>query len=129
LKIDSSFFKRLGFFLFGLAVGIYLLGRFYDKKNATFEYGPNARTLKSIRNKPHFVYTEEVKRMMEAQNIDTTAVQSLLFYGKIVFTKDNRGKAPCHTYNIEPTDKTAPIRINVERCDSIATVIKLEVKS
>lgn len=129
MKIDSLFFKRLGFFLFGLAVGIYLLGRFYDKKNATFEYGPNARTLKSIRNKPHFVYDEEVKKIMEAQNIDTIAVQSLLYYGKIKFTKENRGKAPCHTYKIEPSKKTAPISINVKRCDSVATVVNLEVKS
>ena len=129
MKITSSFFKRLGFFLFGLAVGIYLLGRFYDKKNATFEYGPNARTLKSIRNKPHFVYVDEVKRIMKLQNIDTTAIQSLLYYGKIKFTKENRGKAPCHTYIIEPTKKTAPISINVQRCDSIATVLKLEIKN
>lgn len=127
MKLDSSFFKRLGFFLFGLAVGVYLLGRFYDKKNATFDYGPNARTLKSIRNKPHFVYAEEVERLMQQQNIDTTAVLSLLYYGKIKFTKKNRGKAPCHTYLIEPTTKTAPISISVQRCDSVATVVKMEV--
>lgn len=128
MKLDSSFFKRLGFFLFGLAVGIYLLGRIYEKKNATFEYGPNARTLKSIRNKPHFVYAEEVERLMQQQNIDTIAVQSLLYYGKIKFTKENRGKAPCHTYLIEPTKKTANISISVERCDSIATVKSLEAR-
>jgi len=129
LKLNASFFKRLGFFLFGLAIGVYLLGRFYDNKNATFEYGPNARTLKSIRNKPHFVYSEEVSKIMQQQNIDTTAVQSLLYYGNIKFSKENRGKAPCHTYLIEPTKKTADISISVERCDSVATVMKLEVRS
>ncbi len=129
LKLNASFFKRLGFFLIGLALGIYFLGKIYEKKNATFEYGPNARTLKSIRNKPYFLYAEEVERIMEMNKIDTTAVNSLLYYGKIKFTKENRGKAPCHTYMIEPTDKTAPISISVQRCDSVATVVKLEVKS
>lgn len=123
------FFKRLGFFLFGLALGVYLLGKFYDKKNATFEYGPNARTLKSIRNKPHFIYSAEVKQIMQQQDIDTTAVQSLLYYGNVDFNKDNRGKAPCHTYKIKPTEKTAPISITVKRCDSVATVVKLEIRS
>lgn len=129
MKLNTSFFKRLGFFLIGLAIGIYLLGRFYDKKNATFEYGPNARTLKSIRNKPHFVYTKEVREIMNQQDIDSTAVQSLLYFGNIKFTKDNRGKAPCHTYLIEPTAKTANISISVERCDSVATVVKLKVQN
>ena len=123
------FFKRFGFFLFGLALGIYLLGRFYDKKNASFDYGPNERTLKSIRNRPHFVYSQSVKEIMQRKNIDTTAVQSLLYYGNVKFTKDNRGKKSCHTYLIEPTSKTANISISIKRCDSVATVLKLEVNN
>ncbi len=128
-KFDASFFKRLGYYLFGIAIGIFLLGKIYDKKNASFDYGPNARTLKSIRNKPHFEYTLAVKEIMQQQNIDTTAVQSLLYYGKVKFNKTNRGKAPCHTYLIEPTEKTANISISVKRCDSVATVIKLEINN
>ena len=126
-KFNASFFKRLGYFLFGLSLGVFLLGRFYDKKNASFDYGPNARTLKSIRNKPHFVYSTEVKEIMTQHNIDTSAVKSLLFFGDIKFNKSNRGKAPCHTYLIEPTNKTATISITVKRCDSVATVTELEV--
>ncbi len=126
-KFDASFFKRLGFFLFGLALGTFLLGRFYDKKNASFDYGPNARTLKSIRNKQFFVYSDEVKEIMKLHNIDTTAVKNLLFFGDVKFNKRNRGKAPCHTYLIEPTKKTAAISISVKRCDSVATVLDLKV--
>ncbi len=128
-KFDTGFFKRLGFFLFGLALGIFLLGRFYDKKNASFEYGPNARTLKSIRNKPYFEYTNEVKEIMKRNSIDTTAINSLLYYGDVKFNKNNRGKAPCHTYLIEPTKKSASISITVKRCDSVATVLDLIIRN
>jgi len=121
-KFDAGFFKRLGFYLLGLGLGIFLLGRFYDKKNASFDYLPNARTLKSIRAKK-IVYEESVKSIMKEHHIDTTAVMSLLYYGDVKFTTANRGKAPCHTYLIEPTRKTAKISIWVKRCDSIATVI------
>ena len=127
-KFDIHFFKRLGFYLLGAGMGIYFLGRIYDKKNSSFDYFPNARTLKSIRNKPYFKYAASVKEIMEQNNIDTTAVKTLIYYGDVNF-KDHkkRGKAPCHTYLIEPTKKTANISIRVKRCDSVATVVGLEI--
>lgn len=128
-KFDIHFFKRLGFFLLGLGLGIFLLGRFLDKKKASFDYLPNARTLKSIRSKPYFKYNSSVKEIMKQHNIDTIAVKSLIYYGEVHFTKENRGKKPCHTYLIEPTKKTANISIRVKRCDSVATVVGLEIKS
>ncbi len=126
-KFDIHFFKRLGYYLLGAGIGVYFLGRIYDKKNASFDYGPNARTLKSIRSKPYFKYDAAVKELMKLKNIDTTAVKSLIYYGDVKFTKENRGKAPCHTYLIEPTKKTANISIRVKRCDSVATVVGLEI--
>jgi hypothetical protein len=128
LKFDIHFYKRFGFFLLGLGIGIFLLGKFLDKKNASFDYLPNARTLKSIREKAYFTYDAPVLEKMKQKGIDTTAIKSLLYYGDVSFTKENRGKAPCHTYLILPTKKTAQISILVKRCDSTAKVIRLEIK-
>ena len=125
-KFDIHFFKRLGFYLIGVGIGIYFLGKIYDKKGATFDYGPNARTLKSIRSKPYFNYDANVKSLMKQNQIDSTAINSLIMYGDVQFTKENRRKGPCHTYLIKPTSKTANISIRVERCDSVATVVGLE---
>jgi len=128
IKLPADFFKRLGFFLIGLTIGLFALNYFMSKKKSSFDYLPNARTLKSIRNKPYFEYSDVVKEIMLQQQIDTTAINSLLYYGDVQFNKSNRGKAPCHTYLIEPTKKTAKISITVKRCDSVATVTKLEVR-
>jgi len=128
IKLPVDFFKRLGYFLVGLTIGLFVLNYFMSKKSANFDYLPNARTLKSIRNKAHFEYTPEVADLMQQHQIDSVAIQSMLYYGKIKFNKSNRGKAPCHTYLIEPTKKSAPISITIKRCDSVATLIKLEVK-
>ena len=128
IKLPEDFFKRLGYFLIGLTIGLFALNFFMSKKNSSFDYFPNARTLKSIRNKPYLEYTPEVVDLLKQHNLDSTAIQSMLFYGDIKFNKSNRGKAPCHTYLIEPTKKSANISITVKRCDSVATVLKLEVR-
>jgi hypothetical protein len=128
ITFPENFYKRLGFFLIGLTIGIFALNYFMSKKNTSFDYLPNARTLKSIRNKPYLVYSDKVKDLMQKNAIDSTAINSLLYYGDVVFNKSNRGKAPCHTYLIEPTKRSAPISITVKRCDSIATILDLVLK-
>ena len=121
------FLKRLGFFLIGLTLGIGLLNFFFSKKNVEFDYLPNARTLKSIRNKPHLVFSPEIIDYMSMNHIDSTHVMSLLYYGDVNFEKSELKNEPCKTYLIEPTKNSAHFSILVERCDSIAT-IKLIIK-
>ncbi len=125
MQLPENFFKRLGYYLIGLTIGIFAVNYFMSKKKTSFDYLPNARTLKSIRNKPHLLYSDAVKDMMQKNHIDTTAVTSLLYYGKVIFNKSNRGKAPCHTYLIAPTKKSAAISITVKRCDSVATILDM----
>jgi hypothetical protein len=120
-----SFIKRLSFFLFGLALGIIVLNFFFSKKNIQFDYLPNARTLKSIRNKPHFEYSKDVLTFMSQNKIDSTQIQSLLYYGNVNFKKSELKTEPCKTYFIEPTSKSAPYTILIERCDSVSTVQKI----
>ena len=117
-----SFLNRFSYFLLGLAIGIFLLNFFLSKKNVQFDYLPNARTLKSIRNKPHIDYSSEVIAFMVAHKIDSTDVQSLLLYGDVNFKKSSLKTKPCVTYLIEPTKKSAPFSILIERCDSTAIV-------
>lgn len=128
IKLPENFFKRLGYYLIGVTIGIFAMNYFISKKKTSFDYLPNARTLKSIRNKPYLIYSDKVKALMYKNQLDSTAINSLLYYGSVSFTKENRGKAPCHTYLIEPTQKTAPISITVKRCDSVSTVVDLVVK-
>jgi hypothetical protein len=128
IKLPTGFLKRLGYFLIGLTIGLFALNFFMSKKKSSFDYLPNARTLKSIRNKPYLVYAPQVLEALKQHSLDSTAIRSMLYYGDVKFNRSNRGKSPCHTYLIEPTEKTANISITVKRCDSIATVTKLEMR-
>ncbi len=126
LYYNPDFIRRLGFFLLGTTIGVFLLNKFLSKKNASFDYFGDARVLKSIRIKPHFEYSDKVKAIMQENSIDTTAVKTLLFDGDVILNESNRGKQECNTYLIEPTEKTAPFSIRVMRCDSVATVVDLK---
>ncbi len=122
----QSFFYRLAYFLIGLIIGIFILQRIYKAKNAQFQYGPNNRTLVSIKNRPHFEYDTQAISFMKTHSLDSTFVMNILTYGKVDFTKENRGKAPCHTYRILPTEQTKPYQIMVKRCDSVATLLDVK---
>jgi hypothetical protein len=126
IKHKRAFVRRLGFYLIGFVIGLFLLGKFYDNKNASFDYFGNARTLKSIRNKPHLIYSDYAKESMNKYGIDTAAVNTLLHNGNVEFNASNRGYDPCKTYLIISTELTAPLRIKVERCDSTATILEVE---
>ena len=98
------FLKRLGFYLFGLAIGIVFLAMFLKKKSAEtgvyFCYLPNCRTLKDIRSKP-FYYSDEVKEQMNSKAIDTTAIRDFFVDGDIDFGNSDTKSSPCKTYLIE----------------------------
>ncbi len=117
-----SFSKRLGYFSFGLIIGIFLVRFFYQKKNIEFDYLPNDRTLKSIRNKPYLQYTETALKEMKLLKIDSADIQTILLYGKVNFKKSDTKSNPCKTYTIEPTQKTKSFSITVERCDSVSNI-------
>jgi len=124
----SAFLRRFSFFLLGLALGMMLLNFFFSKKNIEFDYLPNARTLKSIRTKPHIVFAPEVKMYMQTHRIDSVQVMSLLYYGDVDFQKSTLKEVTCPTYFIEPTSQSAPLQMWVERCDSVSTVKEIKLQ-
>ena len=47
-----KFTQRLGYYLGGFAIGLVILMFFLNGKDASCDYGPNARTVKNISSKP-----------------------------------------------------------------------------
>lgn len=123
--MKNGFFRRLSFFLLGLAIGMFILNYFLQRKNVQFDYLPNARTLKSIRNMKKISISTDAQQYMSIHNIDTLQINELLLAGKVNFSRSQTHTAPCKTYLIEPTPHTKPIEITVKRCDSIAIVEKI----
>ena len=101
---DASFFKRLGFYLFGLSIGIIFLAFFFKKKTeetgTSFCYLPNCRTLKDMRSKP-ISYSEEIKALIASQELDSTDITKFFIEGDVDFGKSDTKSVPCKTYFIE----------------------------
>ena len=98
-----SFLKRLGFFLFGLSIGIVFLVFFFKNKaketGTEFCYLPNCRVLKDLRSKS-YSYSEEVTRMLDAGEIDSLGVKE----------NSDTKSTPCKTYLIENETESGAIK-------------------
>ncbi len=120
-----GFLKRLGFFLFGLAVGLVFLAIFLKKKSdetgVEFCYFPNCRTLKDIRSKP-LSYSDEVREMFENSELDTLDIKNLLTEGTVDFGKSDTKTKDCKTYFIEGGVKGEERILKVKNCTEKAVV-------
>jgi hypothetical protein len=117
--------KRIGYFLIGVSiscVGVYF---FWKKKNATFDYGMDSRTLKTIRIREK-VYSTEALNVLIKNNLDSLTVNAILKNADVDFS--NARLKPCPEYLINGKDSLKNIQLYVKRCDSIATIEKIIIK-
>ena len=114
-----AFIKRLGFYLFGLSIGLVFLAMFLKKKSAEtgvyFCYLPNCRTLKDIRSKP-FYYSDDVKQLMASKVIDSSQIKELFTDGHIDFGKSDTKSNPCKTYLIEGFLNEEEVHVSLKNC-------------
>jgi Domain of unknown function (DUF4258) len=98
-----KFSHRLAYYLLGLMIGGIFL-KFVlthtSGKGLEFDYLPNARVLKNIRNKP-FDFSEVAVLKMNQQGIDTTDLKTVLTNGDVDFDKSNLPEAGGKLYEIE----------------------------
>jgi len=118
--------KRIFYYLVGLSLGSIAVYFFWQKKNASFDYGMDARTLKTIRIRER-LFSEEVKLSMQQHRIDTTMISTILYLGDVNFNKSNQWKKPCGEYYITGSDALENIHLLVKRCDSTATIEKIMI--
>ena len=113
--------KRIGYYLVGLSLGSVAVYFFWQQKNASFDYGMDARTLKTIRIKER-IFTEEAKQAMQKFKIDTLNIATILYTGDVDFGRGNPRKKPCAEYYITGKRELKNISLLVKRCDSTATI-------
>ena len=116
--------KRIGYYLVGVAissVGVYF---FWQKKKATFDYGMDSRTLKTIRIKKR-VFSDDAKQVMLNANIDSTKISTILTTGDVNFGKSKPRQKPCAEYYITGNNELKNVSLYISRCDSIATIEKI----
>ncbi len=119
--------KRIGYYLVGVAissVGVYF---FWQKKNATFDYGMDARTLKTIRIKKRF-FSDDANKTMLNSDIDTLKISTILQNGDVDFSSSKPRQKPCAEYYITGKKELENVSLYVSRCDSTSTIEKIIIK-
>jgi len=118
--------KRIFYYLIGLSLGSIAVYFFWQKKNASFDYGMDARTLKTIRIRKR-LFSEEAKASMQQYQIDTAKISTILYLGDVDFGKGNPRQKPCAEYYITGKAALKKVSLLIKRCDSTSTIEKVIV--
>lgn len=114
--------NRFIYFFFGLTLGVIAVIFLAQKKNIQFPYGPDARTLKSIRVKKYRYFSDQAQKEIDKNGIDSIQLAYLLNNSDVDFSKsDTDAKKTCKTYRINGELKDMEVSMSVKRCDSSAT--------
>ena len=119
--------KRIFYYLVGLSLGSIAVYFFWQKKNATFDYGMDSRTLKTIRIKKRLFY-DNAKIIMQKFDIDTLKISTILKNGDVDFGKGKPRQTPCAEYYVTGNNELDNISLLIKRCDSSATIKKIIVE-
>lgn len=112
--------QRTGYYMGGFAVGLVLLA-FFIKGSGTeipsCDYMPNARVLKTIRNRG-FEITPQLQELMTKTAVDTIQLNRLFREGSVDFDKSDQQVKPCGTYYIMSSENEKnPIHAEVSICE------------
>lgn len=116
-----KFINRLGYYLGGFAIGLIILAFILSGKNASCDYGPNARTVKNIISKP-LEYSSSAEQYIAKVGLDSTTVTNLIKYGDVNFNRSVINEESCNTYYIESIYKDQDVKITVLNCDDKAII-------
>ncbi len=97
---------------------------FLNGKDASCDYGPNARTIKNISSKP-FTYSTDAASFINHQALDSSTVVNLVKYGSVDFSKSKTKLDSCKIYHIDNSYKAQEIELTIKNCDTLATVLKI----
>lgn len=120
-----KFIHRLGYYLGGFSIGLILLMFFLNGKDASCDYGPNARTIKNISSKP-ISYSDKASVFITEQNLDSTTIVNLVKFGSVDFSESKSKIDSCRVYLIENSYKEREIELKIKNCDSIATLLQID---
>ena len=118
---------RIGYFSVGLFFGIMLLMFFLGGKKTSCDYSPEARVLKNIRI-PERKFSAEAFNYFEANKLDTALVSKSLEDGDVDFGRSNTDAKPCNIYLVTNELNSAILELQIENCDSTATIQKAILK-
>lgn len=131
--ITMNLLYRFGFYFIGLSLGIVAVVYINQQKNVSFDYLPNARTLKQIRLKEKLSYSSQAKAFCKKENLNASDINYVLHEGDVEFSKSHPQNKPCPDYWIEASiQKKVKNQIVandyvfiIKRCENEATITKI----
>lgn len=119
---------RLVYFSGGFLIGIALLFFILSGKKTSCAYGPESRTLKNIRQKER-AFSDSTLNILRENKMDTTAVSILLEDGDVLFSESSTKLDSCKRYVIEGKISEKRLKITIENCEKLATVLDAQVNN
>lgn len=116
--------KRFGYYAIGLAFGLLVVFFIWKGKNVSFDYGMDARTLKTIRVRER-IFSKDAQEVLMTTKIDTATITAILKNGDVNFSKSKTHLKPCNEYFITGKDSLKNIDLYIIRCKSKATIDKI----
>lgn len=121
-----QFLKRFGYYAIGLGFGSLIVLFIWKGKDVSFDYGMDARTLKTIRIRKR-LFSDKAAQVLTNSAIDTATVSAILKNGDVDFGKSKPRIKPCPEYFITGKDSLKHIDLYVIRCDSTTTIDKITI--
>ena len=121
-----QFLKRFGYYAIGLGFGSLIVLFIWKGKDVSFDYGMDARTLKTIRIRKR-LFSDTAKQVLTNSAIDTATISAILKNGDVDFGKSKSRIKPCPEYFITGKDSLKHIDLYVVRCDSTTTIDQITI--
>ncbi|PCI00136.1 MAG: hypothetical protein COB81_09490 [Flavobacteriaceae bacterium] len=120
--------KRFFYYGIGLSLGCVVVYFISTKKNTqSFDYFPNARTLKNIRLKKN-IYSPEAIENMATYNLDSTDISLFLSEGSVDFKNSNKKVDSCKSYQIEAEIKNKDMVLYLLNCKNTTRIQKIALQ-
>ena len=120
-----KFKYRLGYYMIGLTMGMFIVAAIWNGKDARCNYFPNARVLSNFRSKS-FVFSDEAKTQLKEGWVDSTDVVNTLKYGDVDFDQSNVPAEGGKKYIIEgKTTKDLEITLEIINYEQKAILKKI----
>ncbi len=118
--------RRLLVYFVGVVLGVFaVMFLFGDRTDIQCTYFPNDRVLYDLRGK-ELNLTPEIESEMQALQLDTNDINTMLISAKVDFEKSKPKKKGCKTYWLDLKKGTEkPFAAEWKNCDSSATILQI----
>ena len=114
-----SLTKRLLTFGIGFIIGVIILMFFWNKKDVSFNYGPDARVISQIIKTKDQIIAPEVNEFLEVRAIDSSRFRDIIKEADVDFSKSKQHQEPCRAFYLTSVYQQEKLAFRVKLCDSL----------